>query len=75
MIHLMRRADSERTLMLGKTEGRRTTEGMTEDEMVGWQHQIKEPEFEQALGGGAGQESLACCSPQGCRVGHDFATE
>ena len=45
---------------------------MTEDEMVGWQHQIKAPESEQALGGGAGQESLACCSPWGRT---DFATE
>ena len=36
--HLMRRADSfEKTLMLGKTEGRRRM-GMTEAEMVGWHH-------------------------------------
>ena len=35
--HFMRRGDSfERTLMLGKTEGRRKT--ATEDEMVGWHH-------------------------------------
>ena len=35
--HLMQRADSfEKTLMLGKTEGRRRRE--TEDEMVGWHH-------------------------------------
>ena len=34
--HLMRRADSlEKTLMLGKIEGRRRSGG-TEDEMVGW---------------------------------------
>ena len=33
--HLMRRADSlEKTLMLGKIEGRRE-KGMTEDELVG----------------------------------------
>ena len=38
--HLMRRADSlEETLMLGKTEGRRRR-GATEDEMVGWHHQL-----------------------------------
>ena len=38
--HLMRRSDSlEKTLMLGKTEGRRRMEnGATEDEMVGWHH-------------------------------------
>ena len=35
---------------------------MTEDEMVGWHHQLDEDEFEQALGVG-GQGSLACCSP------------
>ena len=36
--HLMRRANSlEKTLMLGKTEGRRTR-GSTGDEMVGWHH-------------------------------------
>ena len=35
--HLMPRTDSfEKTLMLGKTEGKR--KGMTEDEMVGWHH-------------------------------------
>ena len=38
--HLMQRTDSlEKTLMLGKIEGR------TEDEMVGWHHQINEHEF------------------------------
>ena len=36
--YLMRRADSfEKTLMLGKIEGRRRR-GRTEDEMVGWHH-------------------------------------
>ena len=36
--HLMQRASSlEKTLMLGKTEGRKA-KGMTEDEMVGWHH-------------------------------------
>ena len=37
--------------------------GMTEDEMVGWHHQLDGHEFEQALGVGDGQGSLACCSP------------
>ena len=36
--------------------------GMTENEMVGWNHQLDEHEFEQALGIGDGQGSLACCS-------------
>ena len=31
---------------------------MTEDEMVGWHHQLNEHEFEQALGVGDGQGSL-----------------
>ena len=35
---------------------------MTEDEMVGWHHPLMEREFEQALGDGDGQGSLACCS-------------
>ena len=39
--HLKRRADSlEKTLMLGKIEGRREEKGMTEDEMVGWHHRL-----------------------------------
>ena len=38
---------------------------MTEDEMVGWHHQLDKREFEQALGVGDGQGSLACCSPGG----------
>ena len=41
---------------------RQEEKGMTEDEMVGWHHQLDEGEFEQALGVG-GQGSLACCSP------------
>ena len=33
--------------------------------MVGWHHQLNGHEFEQALGDGEGQGSLACCSPRG----------
>ena len=40
---------------------------MTEDEMVGWHHQLNGHEFEQVLGVGHGQGSLACCSPRGCK--------
>ena len=36
---------------------------MTEDEMVGWHHGLNGHEFEQALGHGEGQGSLAFCSP------------
>ena len=38
---------------------------MTEDEMVGWHHQLHGHEFKQALGDGVGLGSLACCSPWG----------
>ena len=41
--------------------------GMTEDEMVGWHHQLNGHEFKQALGDGEGQGSLACCHPWGCK--------
>ena len=40
---------------------------MTENEMVGWHHQLNGHEFEQTLGDREGQGSMACCSPQGCR--------
>ena len=64
--HLMQRTDS-----LEKTRYRERLKagekGMTEDEMVGWHHQLNGHEFEQALGVGDGEGSLACCSP---RVGH-----
>ena len=39
--------------------------GATEDEMVGWHHQLKGPEFEQTLGDGEGQGSLECYSTWG----------
>ena len=44
---------------------RQEEKGMTEDEMVGWHHQLDGHEFEQALRVGDGQGSLACCNPQG----------
>ena len=40
---------------------------MTEDEMVGWCHQLNGHESEQALGVGDGQRSLACCSSWSCK--------
>ena len=46
----------------------RQEKGMTEDEIVGWHHQLDGHEFEQALGVGDGQGSLVCCSPGGCKV-------
>ena len=48
--HLIRRADSlEKTLMLGKIEGRRRR-GVAEEEMVGWHHWLNGHEFEHAPG-------------------------
>ena len=62
--HLMQRADSlEKTLMLGKIEGRRRRG--READMVGWHHQLDGHEFEQAPGVGDGQGGLACCCPCG----------
>ena len=47
--HLMLRINSlEKTLMLGKMEGRRRRG--RQNEMIGWHHQPDRPEFEQALG-------------------------
>ena len=40
---------------------------MTEGGMVGWYHQFNGHEFEQTLGDGEGQGSLACCGPWGCK--------
>ena len=60
--HLMRRAGSlEKTLMLGKVEGRRRRgrQRMT------WSDKHSELKFEQTLGDSEGQGSPACCSPRG----------
>ena len=72
--HVIRRTDSfEKTLMLENIEGRRRR---------GWQRMRwldgitdSVDMSEQALGVGNGQGSLACCSPWGRRVGHNWATE
>ena len=50
--------------MMGKTEGQEE-KGMTEDETVGWHHQLDEHEFEQVPGVGDRHGSPACCSPWG----------
>ena len=56
--HLMRRADSlDKTLMLGGSGV-----GGEGDDRMRW---LDGHEFEQALGIGDGQGSLACCSPRG----------
>ena len=59
--HLIQRTHLlEKTLMPDKTEEEK---GMTEDELVGWHHQLNGHEFEQAPRVDDGQGSLACCSP------------
>ena len=45
---------------------RQEEKGTTEDEMVGWHHQLDGHQFAQAQGGGEGQGSLVCCNPWGC---------
>ena len=46
-------------------DGRQEEKGVTDDEMVGWHHQLNEHEFEQILGDSEGQGSLVCCSTWG----------
>ena len=41
--------------------------GMTEDEMVGWHHQLSGHGFGWTLGVADGQEGLACCNSWGCK--------
>ena len=41
--------------------------GETENEMVGWHHQLNEHKFEQTPGDSKGQGSLACFSPRGLK--------
>ena len=62
--HLRWRADSlEKTLMLGKMEGRRRRGR----QMVGWHHWLNGHEFDETLGVGDGQGGLVCFSPWGCK--------
>ena len=64
--HLMQKADSlEKTLMLGKIEGRRRRVQQRMRWLVGWHHQLDGHEFGQAPGVGDGQGGLLCCSPWG----------
>ena len=50
-----------------REDWRQKEKGMTEDEMVGWPQWVNGHEFEQGLGDGDGQGSLACWSPWGCK--------
>ena len=66
-VHLMWRTDSlEKTLMLGKIEGRRRRRWQRMRWLDG-NHSLEGQEFEQALGVGGGQGGLVCCSPWGCK--------
>ena len=63
--HLMRRTDSlEKTLMLGKTEGRRR-KGQQRTRWLDGITNSMDTEPEQAAGGGEGQGSLVCGSSWG----------
>ena len=48
-------------------DGRQEEKGTTEDEMVGWYHQLNGHEFEGTLGDSEGQGGLMYCSPWGCK--------
>ena len=50
----MQRADSGKDRDAGK-DWRQEEKGATEDEMVGWHHQLNGNEFEQTLGDSEGQ--------------------
>ena len=67
--HLMWRADSlEKTLMLGKIEGKRRRGRQRMKCLDGITNSMDMSlKFEQVLGVGDGQGSLACCSPCGCK--------
>ena len=54
---------------------RQEEKGMTEDEMVGWHHWLNGHDVEQTPEAGYGQGSLACCSPWGLRVRHNWVAE
>ena len=49
--------------------------GMTVNEIVGWHHRLNGLEFGWTPGAGDGKGGLPCCSPWGCRAGHDWVTK
>ena len=57
-----------------RKDWRQEEKGTTKDEKVGRHHRLDGHEFEQTLGDGEGQGSLAYCSPWGCKesIGHDW---
>ena len=65
--HLMWRPDSLEKDPGAQKDWGQEEMGTTEDEMVGWHHQLHGHKFEQAPGDGEGQGSLACCSAWACK--------
>jgi len=66
--HLMQRADSlEKTLMLGKMEGRRRRGPQRMRWLVGWHHRLNGQGFERTPGDSEGQGSLVHGSPWCCK--------
>ena len=61
--HLMQRANTGNNPDAGKDWG--WEKRATEDEMVGWHHQLSGHEFEKTLGDSEGQGRLVCFSPWG----------
>ena len=64
--HLMQRADSLEKTDAGTDSGQEE-KGTTEDEIVGWHHQLNGLEFGWTPGVGDGQGGLACCSSWGLK--------
>ena len=62
--HLMWRADIRKDPDAGK-DWRQEEKGMTEDEMVGWHHQLNGHEWTNSGSWWRTRKSLACCSPWG----------
>ena len=63
--HLVPRANSFKKDFDAGKDWRQEEKGMTEDEIVGWHHQLNGREFEQAPWEGEGQGCLAHYSPRG----------
>ena len=64
--HLMQRTNSlEKIPKSAGKDWRQEEKGTTEDETIGWHHQLNGREFEQSPGVGDGQGSLAYCCPWG----------